>query len=268
MSKYTLEDIPVGDLEVDRRVQRTGLEMRKIEKMKTEWNENAEGFYTVSRRKSGQLVILDGAHRWTAKKELTDNLGTAPCRILEGLSLAEEAEIFLALNNTTQPLPIDKFKVRVVKGDPVAEKIDEIVKSYGWVITRAPGDHHIRAVAALEKIYRRSEAADQDPNALTLTMLAVTRAWGNQHAAASAVIVEGMGRLFIEYSSKIVMDTLTTRLNEYKGGPATLHAKATELAAMRQGKVSMAVAELVVEAYNKGKRIDSPTALPTWNKRA
>jgi hypothetical protein len=267
-NKYTVEEIPVHDLIVDRRVQRTGYEMHKVEKMTREWNPDAVGVAHVSRRDNGEQVILDGAHRHLVIKERTDNQGIMVCHVFTGLTLAEEAEIFLALNNTTQPMLIDKFRVRVVQGDPVATEIDQMVHDYGWVIARTPGNHHINAVGVLEKVYRMSQKAERDPNSLSLTMLVITRAWGNERAAGGAAIVEGIGRVFTEYGDAVDVENLINKLKDLRGGPSTLHAEATQLAKLRNGRVAMAVAELVVEQYNKNKRPGSGRNLPRWSKRS
>jgi hypothetical protein len=267
-TKYTVETIPVGDLIVDRRVQRTGFEFHKIEKMKANWNDDALGVITVSRRKDRSQVILDGAHRHRVYAELTDNQGELVCHVFEGLSLAEEAEIFLALNNTTQPVLIDKFRVRIVRGDPDAVAIDEIVRGYSWVISRQPANHNVAAVGTLEKLYRLSEKLELEPNLVQSTMLVVTRAWGGERAGAGAVILEGIGRVIAENRAKIVLEDLINKLKAYQGGPATLHAEATQMAVLRRGRVAMAVAELVVEAYNKGRRSTGDHALPRWTRRS
>jgi hypothetical protein len=260
-----METIPLGDLSVDRRVQRGGLQMGKLEKMKRDWNPAAEGVYTVSRRKDRSIVILDGAHRWTVKKELTDNQGTAECRVFENLTEAEEAEIFLALNNTTQPLLLDKFRVRVVAGDEVAVAINDLVKAYGWSISRMPGNANIAAVQTLEKLYKLSLSMDAEPNLLQMALLTITNSWGLERDASAAVIIEGIGRVYGEYKSLIDVGSLVDKLKNYRGGPATLHAEATQLARMRGGRVSMAVAELVVDEYNKNKKTK---ALHRWSRRA
>lgn len=266
--KYTTETIPVGRLTVDRNVQRSGFEFHKIERMKAGWNDAAIGIITVSRRKDRSEVILDGAHRHRVYSELTDNMGEVACHVFEGLTSAEEAEIFLALNNTTQPTLIDKFRVRIVRGDPDAVAIDEIVRGYTWSISRQPSNHNVAAVGTLEKLYRLSEKLEIEPNLVQSVMLVITRAWGGERAGGAAVILEGLGRMIAENRAKINLEDLINKLKSYQGGPATLHAEATQMAVLRRGRVSMAVAELAVEAYNKGRRSNAEFALPRWTKRS
>jgi hypothetical protein len=268
-NKYTIEDLPVGSLEVDRRVQRTGLEQHKLEKMVKYWNEDAKGVITVSRRRDRSQIIIDGQHRTEAVRRLTDNQGTVTCHVYEGLSLMEEAQMFLDLNNTTKPPIQDKFRVRVTGEDPAAVRINDIANAYGWTITRAAGDGNINAVATLERLYLLSEKLELEPNLVQVALLVITRAWGMERYGVGATIMEGLGRVLAEHRDKIDIENLIVKLKERKGGPSTLHAEATQMASLRHGKVSMAVAELVVDTYNKGKRTgDGGKALPRWIRRA
>lgn len=266
--KYTIEDLPVSSLTVDRDVQRSGFEMLKVERMRKAWDPNAVGIGTVSRRDTGELVILDGAHRHLVIKELTDNTGVFTCRVFEGLTRQEEAEIFLALNNTTQPTLLDKFRVLTIKGDADAVGINEAVRAYGWTITRIPGPHNLQAVKVLQRLWAMSKDLEIDPNLVSTTMLVITRAWGTEKAAGAGVLVEGIGRVLAEYRGKIDVEQMIDRLKEYRGGAKALHAEAAMLANSYRRKVSMCVAELVVEAYNRGRRPGSARTLARWSKRS
>ena len=90
--------LKVGELTVDPVVQRTRLSEPKVRKIFANFNPDALGVITVSLRKDLTYVVLDGMHRVEAVRRLTDNTGTMAAHVLEGLSLAEEAEIFLDLN--------------------------------------------------------------------------------------------------------------------------------------------------------------------------
>lgn len=262
---YTEKDLPVGELTVDRRVQRIGFDTAKVERMYKKWNPAAVGVVTVSRRKDLSTVIVDGMHRVEVIRRRTDNAGTVPCRIFEGLTLQEEAQMFLDLNQTTAVRVIDKFKVRITGEDPVAVDIANILGSYGWIVSPVPANGNVNAVQTVERLYQLSVKKEIDPNLVQSTILVITRAWGNERAGAQAVIFEGIGRLIEEYRDRVDLDVLIDRLKMYKGGPLTLHSEASQLAALRQGKVSMAVAELLVEAYNKGRRVN---VLAPWRKRS
>lgn len=261
---YEVERIKVNDLEVDPKVQRSFLDRRKIRRIVENYNAGALGVITVSKRNPVTYIVLDGAHRVEATRIVTEGAGEMECHVFENLTIEEEAEMFLDLNYSNQPTLLDKFRVRIVKGDPVAIAIDEQVRMYGWKIDAAPGTANLQCVGALERINRASEKYEAEPPLIQAVMLVVTRAWGHDRFGAQAVILEGLAALLVEYGSLIDLDSLAKRLKDYKGGPRGLHTDATSLAAMKQGKVSMAVAERLVDEYNKGRR---GKHLHPWRRR-
>jgi hypothetical protein len=267
-SKYTEKRLNVGDLEIDRRVQRQGLNIAKVDKIVAKYNSDALGIITVSHRKDRSFVVVDGQHRVEATRRVTDNQGNLPCRIFEDLTLADEAQMFLDLNYTTLPTMIDKYKVRLnvesEDGD-AARSIGELVGAYGWTVSRTAADSHINAVSVLERLYGLSRKIEADPNLIQVTILVITRAWGINRYGVQAPILEGIGRMFAEYGSLLDVDHLIEVMKKYQGGPGTLVGEASQLANLRRWKKSMAVADILVNEYNKGRRTKT---LTTWAKRA
>lgn len=268
MSKttYTVEQILARDLQVDLRVQRDGLQMKKVMNIFNNFNPDAVGVITVSRRNMAGVkddFIIDGWHRKEAAFR-TDPDYMLTCHVFEGLTVPEEALMFLNLNYTSQPTRLEKFKVRLEADDPEATLINNIVTSLGWSVSPAPSNGHIQAVAALERIHALSQKVEAEPHLLDLTLRTTTKAWGMNQQASQAVILEGIARVFAEYGSRINFARLFEKLRERKGGPEALHANARQLASMRNGRTAMAVAELVVETYNSGARTK---ALPAWGRK-
>jgi len=262
------EDLQVGDLEMDRRVQRQGLNSAKVERMVKTWNERAKGRIIVSYRKNTKnYIVIDGQHRVEAIRRLTDNEGTVPCIIFKDLSLAEEAQMFLDLNNTTIPPKYDKFKVQQETQSPegdASRSIVELVGAYGWAVSRTAAPGHINCIDVLQRLYTLSGKIEAQPNLVQITVMVLTRAWGNDRYGMQAPILEGVGRMFAEYGSLLDTDHLIDVLKEYQGGPQTLKAEAAQLSALRKGKVAMSVAEILVGKYNKGRR---KSGLSPWTRR-
>lgn len=261
------EVIQVNKLEIDRRVQREGLNRQKVQRMVKRYNKDALGIISVSERKDRSLIIIDGQHRWDATRIVTDNEGFLQCRVFTGLTLAQEAQMFLDLNETTKPPVIDLFKVQQNADGPegdAARDIAEILMGYGWKISRVPADGNINAVKVVQRMYELSEKVQAEPNLLRATILVIDRAWGKGRHGAQGAIFEGIARMFAEYGSRLDLDRMIEVCKTYQGGPQTLIAEASQMAALRKGKVSMAVAELLVEQYNKGRRTRH---LETWRKR-
>lgn len=255
--EFTVEELAVNDLVIDRRVQREGLNRVKVREIVTEYNHGALGVVTVSLRTDRSLVIIDGQHRVEATRIVTDNVGLIKCHVFRGLTLAEEAAMFLALNNTTKPPIIDKFKVlrsaEGVKGD-AARDIAELLGAYGFQISNVAANGNINAVNVVVRLYELSRKLDAEPNLIVATILTISRAWGNDRFGTQGPILEGIGRMYAEYGSRLDLDHLISVLKDYQGGPRSLLGEARQLSALTKSKVSMAVAEILVTHYNKGRR--------------
>lgn len=264
MSKttYVIETIPANKLEVDRRVQRDELNDRKVRQIEADFNPDALGVITVSRRKDRGLYIVDGWHRVEAAK-LKDPEYPLVCHVFEGLTVPEEALMFLALNNRTAVSMLEKYKVLLSAEDEDALMIEKITTEHGWKVHPQPAPGHIQAIGALYRIHAASQKMEAQPHLLEATLIVITRAWNNDQAASQAVILEGIARVFAAYPGKVIVSVLFEKLRDLKGGPRDLHTRARALADTRNGRVTNAVAELVVDAYNKNAR---GRALPVWQQ--
>ena len=262
---FTEEWIPVSELSIDRAVQRSTFDRRKVERFKRHFNPAALGVITVSRRNAATIVIIDGMHRTETVKELTTNEGKVLSHVFTGLTRAEEAQMFLDLNAGTQPSVLDKFRVRLTAEDPVAIDIDKMCKAYGWTVSSNQGNGTIQCVKTLERIYTLSQKLEAEPGLVQVVLMSITHAWGKDKNGVQAVILEGIAALVGEHGSNVDLDILQKKLEAYPGGPMGLHTDAVTLASMRRGKVSMAVAERLTDEYNKGRKTK---ALHPWRRRA
>ncbi len=261
--KFTEELLKVGDLEVDPRVQRV-FNPAKAQTIFNNWNPAGLGVISVSRRNPVTMVIIDGQHRVDAARRITDNAGEVPCHVYDGLTLEQEAELFLLLNNTTKPRLIDKHKVQVTAGEEMAVEIDRLTREYGFKVDPQAGPANITAIGSLQRIWKLSKQVEADPNLITMTLLVVNRAWGVQENAARGVVLEGIAALFAEYGARVDTDILIRKLKDYSGGPEGLHDHAQTYAKLERTTVPMAVARLAVQEYNVGRRVNN---LEPWRRR-
>lgn len=263
---YTVEEIKVTDLLVDKRVQRDDLKEKKVDEIVRSFNPNALGVIHVSQRPDQGYYIIDGWHRKEAVLRITDGAGSVICHVYTGLTLPEEALMFLDLNFKTNVTPLEKHKVRVEAGDEQALRIEANVHKHGWKISPSTGAGHVAAIQKLYALDNLSQKIGAEPDLVTMTFLTISRSWGDEKHASQAVILEGIGRLWAEHGARLNFDHLVTRLRQYRGGPTTLHAEAAQYANLTKGRVAMAVAHLITEWYNHGKG-NRKSALPAWRKR-
>lgn len=263
--KMSETDMKVSDLEIDPNIQRAWVRMDRVETIKRNFNPLALGRIHVSFRRDRSYRVLDGWHRTIAVKELTDNIGTIPAFLYEGLTVAQEADMFLLLNSGERPTAYDRYKVSLFAKDPESLAIDEILHSLGWAMSNQPGNGHVSCVRTVQQLYRRSVAFEEEPNLVHMALMLINRAWGSSDEAAQAHILMGLGRLWQEYKDRINVDRLVNILREIEGGPQGLTTAARNLANLKRRKLSMAVAEFVVDSYNV--RLGPKSSLPQWSKR-
>jgi hypothetical protein len=248
-----LRPVSASQLIVDPDVQRA-LDMRRVNDIAENLNFDALGTVTVSHRQNGSYHIIDGQHRVQAVRLVGGDDEKLLCRVFSGLTLAEEAEMFRLLNNTAKPQAADLFRVRVVEGDPDAVAIVQIIKRHGWSVGFGR-EGAIAAVAALERTYRRN------PDALDHAVASITRSWGHGTPGNDGRLVEGIGMVYARYGSAVQVADMVPRLASFAGGPGALLGRAKGLQEMIGGNQPNAVAEIVVETYNRGRRT---RALQPW----
>jgi hypothetical protein len=258
-------DVPVSELVVDPAVQRAFLSVPKIERIMKGFNPFALGRALVSQRADRSKVVLDGMHRREVVNRMTDGKGTLPVEMYTGLTREQEAQLFLDKNAGDKPNTIDRYRVGLVAGIEKIVEIDKLVHSYGWQVSSFGGNGNLSCVVALQKLWDFSVENEKQPNLVQMALMVITRAWGTDAQGGQGHLVLGVGRVIGEYCDKLNVDTLIDRLRTYNGGPVSLTATARQYASMRKQALPMAVAELLVESYNKG--LGAKTQLRKWNKR-
>lgn len=254
MAKPTIRQLPVSALIVDPNVQRP-LDRARSARIAEDLDLSAIGVISVSHRGNGSYHIIDGQHRVEALRLAGGENETVSCRIFEGLTLADEARLFRLLNSTVRDQALNKFKVRVVEGDPIATAINAMLAKHGWKIQPQLGDGNFGAVVAAERIYSR------DPQAFERTLVTITRAWGHDGAGVDGRIFEGIGLVFARYGSAVDDSNLADRLARRAGGPGRLLGDARGFRDMYRLSVPVGVADIIVELYNARRKTQ---ALPPW----
>jgi hypothetical protein len=154
MSTASYQKLKPSKIEVDSRWQRE-LDEGRAKRMAKQLNKAMLGVPVVSKRPNGELIALDGQHRIMACRyaNMDDPI---LCDVQEGLSLADEADLFLMLNSNRKAVRVyDKFKARLVAKDSVAMEIKSLVASAGLRVSKAPGTNCVCAIKALEMVHTR-----------------------------------------------------------------------------------------------------------------
>lgn len=259
---YTEELIRVDDLQVDPHIQRLYLDVRRVDRMVLRFNEAALGVITVSRRNAVTNIVIDGMHRREATRRARGGDYLVATHVFEGLTLPEEAQMFVDLNNMNKPNLFDLFRLRIVAEDPQAIAINKLLMAYGWKVASTNSRGVVKAVGTLDDLYLQGQRAEND--LLQFVLMTVTRAWGLDHEAVRASILTALAAVFTEYGDTLDQDRLVHILKGYPGGPGGLWSDGKQFSSTRRvGSVPMGIAERIVDEYNKGLRAK---ALHPWRR--
>lgn len=192
--------LPQSRLRVDHQFQRQ-LDNNWVNWLYEHWDPNKVGILVVSSREDGDLIVLEGQHRLASLRLLLHNgqriNESLWSEVYFGLSLEEEADMFIGRNTRRNVHIIDKFKARRVAGEPVANAIWNALQTRKLHIDFKPANGYA-CVSVLEKVYSWG--------VLDQTLDLIETVWPNdtpafRTAKHSRVIVEGVGLFFGFYHS-------------------------------------------------------------------
>jgi hypothetical protein len=249
-----LKWVPIRDMKVSALAQRD-LNTAWVDRIANEFNVEQIGTPTVNLRE-GNYYVIDGQHRVAALKQIGWGDQQIQCWTYEGLSEAEEAEMFLRLSDTLGIKTFDKFRIGMQAGRDEETDIDRVVRANGLVVSKGPAPNGIQAVATLRRVYRRS-----GPNGLGRTLRLVRDAYGEP--GLEAAVIDGLGLVCHRYNGELNDAEAVKRLGNVHGGVNGLLGKAENLRRTTGRPKPHCVAAAAVEIINQGR---GGKKLPSWWK--
>jgi hypothetical protein len=256
---YRIQEVAVGKMATSRRCQRD-LNQSRVDYLYANFELDDFGHPVVSWR-DGLYFIIDGQHRIEALKLWLGKgweIQKIECRVYQGLSEAEEADMFDRLNDVLQVAAFDKFKVRVAAGRPAEVAIDMIVKDEGLVISRDQIPGSVHAVGTLGRIYSRA-----DGDVLARSLRIIRDAFGD--TGFQATIIDGIGHLCQRYNGVLDEKAAIQKLSDTRGGVNGLLGKAIILRKQTGNSQAQCVAAAAVDIINSN-RVAGTKRLPSWWK--
>lgn len=182
--------IPVVDIFADHSYQRP-LDPRRAQAMADDFDQRLLGVIEVSDRGPDQhprYAVVEGQHRWAAVA-LRDPSAAIAARVHSGLSVAEEAQLFVGIDVQRRRLTTwNRWKARRAQRDPDVIAIEETVARAKLRVDETPKDGHLRCTAMLEKVANSRGGHGLLRDALRL----LHETWGPQLGAYDAALVGGM----------------------------------------------------------------------------
>jgi hypothetical protein len=222
-----------------------------------------EGFgYPVLSRRDGVWYIIDGQHRIGALRLMGWDDQQIECEAYEGLTEAEEAEMFLKRNHRRAVRAFDRFKVAVAAGREEPCDINRIVQALGLKVSEDVEDGCIGAVVTLSRIYGNYGA-----RTLTKALRLARDSYAKEREAFRGEILMGIGLVCGKYDGQVDDDRFVAKLSVVPGGPLGLLGKAKAKHKMYGEPLADCVAAVIVEFVNTGLSPRSPDRLPHWWKK-
>ena len=151
--RVTTEFLRLGDLIVEGIPYQRPLNLERVEEMAQDFRPVRMTLLTVSRRENGDCVVVQGQHRWHMMVALLGLDGLVECRVWEGLTLAEEAELFADEDETRRStIPLDRYKAHLVAEHADALALRDLLERRGWQLLRGSATSTTKTLACTGQI--------------------------------------------------------------------------------------------------------------------
>lgn len=262
-AKRTTVEVKLDELIVDLDTGQRALDQGRVNRLAADFQADALGVLTISLRPDGSRAIIDGQHRQTAALQVGYDRAVTAVQY-EGLSPADEAVMFLHLNNTKQVQPIDKFRARIIAGEVKATAIKRVLDEHGWIVRISQEDWSLTAISAAEKVYDGMGVVQgDDATLLHNVMTVISSAWNGQATSANGALLTAMGKFLGWYGTDVDYEKMTRDLAGVK--PRNLLADFRTLKDIQRVDMSNAGARVLQGIHDSGRR--TATRLPEWVNR-
>lgn len=270
--RVEIEDVDLDDMFIDPRLQR-GEEPGEIAEIISRFNEGALGTLTVSLREDnpsgGSYSVLDGQQRRAVLLRLREMGRWAEGKKVKvlvhyGLSLKEEAQLFLDLNYRRSVNPLRRFKTRILAEEPVAIQIRDILDGFDIPLGSVPKG--FQAVNTAERILRQD--GGEDRLRWSLNMIKNIYDMGDGGCWDGRVI-EGFALVHAAYITQLDEPRLIKKLTSVGNHISKLLGAGRTRQGIFNGQIAFHIGEAIIDFYNKSNRSNPkfPRSLPALPRR-
>jgi len=245
---HTRKTIRADRLTVNQKYR--AVNMARARKMARTLDLDVLGVFTVSEQNDGSFVVLDGQHRHFAL--LANGLGEweVDCLVYHGLTVKQEARLFLGLNNNQKPRPMDKYLAGVEAQEPMYVDIEGILRKHGLKVSTYPGDGTVQAVTALTRLYEKQP----DGVLLDRTLGLVLAVWGPMKGTLEKPVLEGVGMFLNTYGDAVDLNALVLKLEKFPRATMLVGQGRRFIEMKMAGHLALGVCMMIVETYNHGRQ--------------
>ena len=222
------------------------LNIKTVTSLVKRWNCMLMEPLVVSYR-DGRYYVIDGQHRVAALRVIFRDQDTlVPCIVHTGLTYADEAELFYALDQCKKKLSCEQSVNALLQSGANAE-INDIYaildgRGFIWTLDRSTaGDYKIRSTRTVIRAYR---LLGREAFARMLTLLSDT--WHGDPASLTSMMLSGTALFLKTYETEINDRTFVTRFSGIAPDEIVQRAK-TDLSTPRN---DIRCARSLVKRYN------------------
>lgn len=246
--------LPISQMKISPKAQAT-FNKSRAEKIASDFDLEALGFLVVSER-NGEWYVVDGQHRRAALMLMGWEDQQVQCEAYEGLTEAEEAELFLRRNEKRNPTAFDKFRVEITAGRDEATDINRVVMGTGLKISTDGEVRSISSIGSLRKVYELG-----GPVVLGRSLRILKDAFEGDALRFRAELINGMGLVCQRYNGTLDDEAAIARLSTVRGGAASILRKSNNYKLSTGHSNPHCAAAAIVDALNAAK---GGRKLPSW----
>ena len=254
----TKRSVRLGSMAIPPRAQRE-FKQYWADDLLSKFDPDDLGLLLLSFRR-GVYYVIDGQHRLAALKAwLGDGWEDQEieCEVYEGLTEAQEAELFLRRNRRLSVNKYAEFCIAVNAGRPTETRIKTLVEHEGLHIAQDKQSGAIGAVGTLTRVFKRTTEDN-----FSRTLRIIRDAYGD--SGLDSTVIDGIGHLCQRYNGLLDEELAVSRLSHAHGGVNGLLNRAATLKEKHGSQTAHCVAAAAVDIINRqaprGKK------LPSWWK--
>lgn len=212
------------------------------------------GVPLISRRSDGTLAVIDGQHRVMAAIECGRGDVPITCQVADGLSVAEEAQLFERINKNRRRVNAnDLFRARLTAKDVVAVGMSEIMSRHGLTLGKRT-QNAVRAIGACQQAFEDG----------TLDRVVQTiKSWGDGDSRFfEKILIDAISEFFLHHS-EIEPIALALKLRAHSYSRVIMRIKHQVDSGAGNSRVcGLAVIREIYNERRKSRRLGAPSESP------
>jgi hypothetical protein len=218
-------------------------------------------------QRDDDLYAVDGMHRVyacqliltgkvSASEEVREAVQSITCEVHSGLSMANEASLFIIKNKESSKVgPNDEFRIGVLAGHPLFQDTNTVLEKHQLKV----GSSSVNGVRGIKGIL--SVVMEHGPDILDLSLTIAEDAWGRSPDTWHSVTIGGIATVMSKHSDVVNPQELAQKLKR-QGDPTSFRAKIQTIATNNNTrhdgtKGRLKAAHLAVaSAWNANRRVN------------